>query len=161
MEMKTIGWKCKASLGRSSAGLGQFLLTCVGVVFPWQALNFTAFVACDILIYVEIRKEWHTRPEKHDHRTNVPQLKSRMLVSFWSSTEIPMAYKWYYCLNHIIGLCRCFLDGSQKGPSWRVVLQWAQSLASISLEERFLEGGGSMVWWRETRHEFQRQRTCI
>lgn len=85
-----------------------------GVVFPWQAQNFTDFVACDILIYVEIKKEWRARPEEHDHRMNVPQLKSGMLLSFWGSTEIPMAYMGYFCLKHPQGFAGVFLMDLRK-----------------------------------------------
>lgn len=54
-----------------------------------EELNFPAFVACDILIYVEIEKEQHTRPEEHDDSRSVPQLKPRMLLS-----EAPQKSLW-------------------------------------------------------------------
>lgn len=114
-------------------------------------------MACDILIYVEIKEEQRTRPEEHDHRMNVAQLKSKMFLSFGDSTEISVAYASYLCLKHMIGLCQCFLDGprTKSIPPRRVGLQWVQSLASVSSEERFLKGGGSALWWRGARHQLQ------
>lgn len=142
--------KCKASLEEVLLDLTSFFWHASGVVFPWQAQNFTAFATCDILSYLEIKKECHTRLEKRDHRVNVPQLKSRMLLSFWGS-KIPMAHTSYLCLNYIIGLHHCFPDGPplkkvHLGPS-RLALGTEPGLCF------FLKGGGSAMWWREARHK--------
>ena len=141
----------KAFLGRSSAWLGQLRLTCIRSHIFMAGTEFHSFfLDCDILIYVEMTHQ--TRSAWLQNECATVEIEDTSFFLRFHRTPYGVNTS-YLCLNHAIGLCQCFIHGPQKGPSWWVGFQWAQSLASISLEERFLKSGGRKVWWRGARHK--------
>lgn len=144
--------KCKASLGRSSVGFGQFLLTCIRSHVSMAGSEFHSFCGlwhsdlCGDLkgMTYQTRRAWS------QNKCATTEIKDASF--FLRLHRIPVAYISYLCLN-TIGLFQCFLDGPQKGPFQGTDFQWSQSLASISLEERCLKVVGSVAWWRRIRHK--------